>query len=93
VAKKRKFKINEDTMTTIVVSSLLFCVMIIVTGFVFVWFDKDPTSVVTSGSTVFGTELGVCGFITAITRVLDSKDRRAEQRRKRKEEKEDVTNG
>ena len=79
-------------MTTIVVSSLLICGIIIATGFVFIWFDKDPTSVVTSGSDVFGKELGVCGFITIITRFLDSKDRKAEQRRKRKEE-EDVTNG
>ena len=61
--KKRKFKINEDTMTTIVVSSLLFCVVITITGLVMAWFGVDVSSIVSSTHTVFGFELGVCGAI------------------------------
>ena len=85
--KKGKFKINEDTMTTIVVSSLIFCAVILVTGFVFVWFEKDPSTIVSDGTRVFGTELGVCGFITIIKRILDAMDRKDEARRQRDEER------
>lgn len=84
--KRRKgFRINEDTMTTIVVSSLVLCVVILLAGFVFVWFDKDPNALVEYGLRVFGTELGICGFITICKRILDAKDRRAEERRNRRE--------
>lgn len=79
MAKKRKFKINEDTMTTIVVSSLLFCGVIIVTGFVFVWFGKDPSSIVASGSDVFGKELGICGAMTIFQRWMSKRDKRKER--------------
>ena len=82
--KKRKFKINEDTMTTIVVSSLLFCFIIIIAGFVFIWFGKDPNSVVASGLDVFGKELGICGVMTIFQRWVTNRDRR--------KEKEDVVN-
>ena len=85
--KRKRFKINEDTMTTIVVSSLVLCVVILLMGFVFVWFDKDPNALVEYGLRVFGTELGICGFITICKRILDAKDRRAEESRRRAEER------
>ncbi|MBR5816056.1 MAG: hypothetical protein IKY38_01380, partial [Anaerotignum sp.] len=85
--RKRRFRINEDTMTTIVVSSLLLCVVILSTGFVFVWFDKDPNALVDYGLRVFGTELGICGFITICKRILDAKDRQIEESRRRAEER------
>ena len=69
-------------MTTIVVSSLLFCVAITITGVVMAWFGVDISSIVSSTHTVFGFELGVCGAI----KVLDIG---LEKRKK----KEDVTNG
>lgn len=81
VKKKRKFKINEDTMTTIVVSSLLFCVAITIAGLVLAWFGVDVSAIVSSTHTVFGLELGVCGVIKVF-------DYRAEKKKK----KEDVTN-
>ena len=74
-------------MTTIVVSSLLLCVVILSTGFVFVWFDKDPNALVDYGLRVFGTELGICGFITICKRILDAKDRQIEESRRRAEER------
>ena len=80
--KKRKFKINEDTMTTIVVSSLIFCVVITITGLVMAWFGIDVSAIVSSTHTVFGFELGVCGVIKVF-------DYWVEKRKK----KEDVTNG
>lgn len=79
--KKFKLKINEDTMTTIVVSSLLFCVLITITGLVMAWFDVDVSSIVSSTHTLFGLELGVCGVIKIF-------DYRTEKRKK----KGDVTN-
>ena len=59
----KKFKINNDTMTSIVIYCLLVCVLVIIVGFIFIWFDKDPSSIVQAVLTLFGTELGVCGLI------------------------------
>lgn len=80
--KKSKFKINEDTMTTIVVSSLLFCVAVTITGIVFQWFDKDISAIVASTHTVFGAELGICGLIKIFDNYLEKRNK-----------KEDVANG
>ncbi len=79
--KKFKLKINEDTMTTIVVSSLLFCVAITITGMVLACYGVDVSAIVSSSHTVFGLELGACCLIKVF-------DYRAEKRKK----KEDVTN-
>lgn len=78
--KKRKFKlkINEDTMTTIVVSSLIFCVLITVVGLVMACYGVDVSSIVSSTHTVFGFELGVCG-------VLKIFDYRNEKRKKQED--------
>ena len=83
MAKKKKFKvkINEDTMTTIVVSSLLFCVAITIAGLILAWFGVDVSAIVSSTHNVFGFELGVCGAIKVF-------DHWVEKRKK----KEDVTN-
>ena len=94
VAKKenrRRFrfppKINEDTMTSIVVYSLLFCVAVVVAGFVFLWFDKDASAIISSALAVFGTELGICGIMKIFDRNNEAADRRAEARRQRAEER------
>ena len=80
--KKSKLKINEDTMTTIVVSSLFFCVLVTIAGMVMACYGVDVSSIVSSTHTVFGLELGVCGVIKIF-------DYRNEKRNK----KEDVYNG
>lgn len=80
-------KINEDTMTSIVVYSLLFCVAVVVAGFVFLWFDKDASAIISSALAVFGTELGICGIMKIFDRNNEAADRRAEVRRQRAEER------
>lgn len=80
------WKINGDTMTTIVIFSLLFCVFIVVWGMRQAESGVDSASIVDSALRVFGTELGICGVMTMLKRWIDAQDRRAEERRKRREE-------
>ena len=92
MAKKEKRlrfspKINEDTMTSIVVYSLLFCVAMVVAGFVFLWFDKDASAIISSALAVFGTELGICGIMKIFDRNNEAEDRRREERQRRSEER------
>ena len=89
MAKKKKYflKINGDTMTTIVVSSLVLCVIFVVVGFWFAWNDKDVSSIVSSALLCFGTELGICGLMKIFDRNNERLDRQAEERRKRREER------
>ena len=82
---RKRFKINGDTMTTIVVSSLVLCVVFTVTGFVFAWHEKDVSAIVGSALLCFGTELGICGLMKIFDRNNEKADRRAEERRKRRE--------
>lgn len=80
-------KINGDTMTTIVVSSLLFCVTVVVAGFVFLWFDKDASAIISSALAVFGTELGICGIMKIFDRNNEAEAHRREERQRRAEER------
>lgn len=79
--RKRKFKINGDTMTTIVVSSLVLCVGFVVTGFIFAWYEKDVSSIVQAALLCFGTELGICGLMKIFDRNNERLDKQAEERR------------
>lgn len=87
MAKKKKYflKINGDTMTTVVVFSLLFCVVVIVWGMLQAKDGVDSSAIVDSALRVFGTELGICGIMTIFKRWTDAQDRRAEERRMRRE--------
>ena len=87
MAKKKRYflKINGDTMTTIVVSSLILCVAFTVAGFVFAWHEKDVSAIVGSALLCFGTELGICGLMKIFDRNSEKADRRAEERRNRRE--------
>lgn len=78
--KKWKWKINGDTMTTIVVSSLIFCVVIVVWGMVQAQHGVDSSAIVDSALRIFGTELGICGVMTIFKRWSDAQDKRQEQR-------------
>lgn len=73
-------KINGDTMTTIVVYSLLFCVTVVVAGMILGAFGRDVSAVVDSALRVFGTELGICGIMTIFQRWIAAQDRRQERK-------------
>ena len=79
-----KWKINGDTMTTIVVSSLIFCVVIVVWGMVQAENGVDSSAIVDSALRIFGTELGICGVMTIFKRWSDAQDKRQEQGRNRR---------
>ncbi|NCC17290.1 MAG: hypothetical protein EOM28_13385 [Clostridia bacterium] len=78
--KKLKWKVNGDTMTTIVVSSLIFCVLIVVWGMVQAQHGVDSSAIVDSALRIFGTELGICGVMTIFQRWIAAQDKRQEQR-------------
>jgi heme O synthase-like polyprenyltransferase len=78
-------------MTTIVVLSLFFCVLVVVAGIVLAYFGVDVSVIVGNALTVFGTELGICGVMTMFNRWVDRQDKqiqKREEKRKRQEEKE-----
>lgn len=81
----KKFKINGDTMTTVVVFSLLFSAAVAVTGIVLGTYGVDVSAIVDSTLRVFGTELGICGVMTIFKRWTEQQDRRTEERRQRRE--------
>ena len=80
------WKIDGDTMTTIVIFSIIFCVIIVVWGMRQAENGVDSAAIVDSALRVFGTELGICGVMTIFKRWTDAQDRRAEERRRRREE-------
>lgn len=81
---KKKWKINGDTMTTIVASSLIFCVVIVIWGMAQAEHGIDSSAIVDSALRIFGTELGICGVMTIFKRWSDAQDKRQEQRRNRR---------
>jgi UDP-N-acetylglucosamine pyrophosphorylase len=45
----------------------------------------DSAAIVDSALRVFGTELGICGFMTIFKRWMEQQDRRTAERQKRRE--------
>lgn len=90
--KRRRFRINDDTMTTIVVWSLLFCVAVVVAGMVLAFFGVDVSVIVGNALTVFGTELGICGVMTIFNRWADRQDKLAEKRQEIRMRREEIKN-
>ena len=84
--KNRILCINGDTMTTIVLFALFFCAAVIIWGMKQAAEGIDSSAIVDSALRVFGTELGICGVMTIFRRWTEAQDRRAEERRKRREE-------
>ena len=78
-------RINGDTMTTIVLFSLLFCTSVVIWGMLQAEKGIDSAAIVDSALRVFGTELGICGIMTIFRRWMEQQDRRAEERQKRRE--------
>lgn len=83
--KKTRFKINGDTMTSIVIYSLLFCGAVTIAGMTLGAFDHDVSAIVGSTHRVFGTELGICGVMTLYQRWEKKQDAKDEKRRRKKE--------
>ena len=73
-------KINDDTLTSIVVYSLIFCVIATVAGFVFAWFGIDVSAIVSSTHNVFGFELGACCGIKLYDRHIEKEDRKEQEK-------------
>ncbi|MCQ4936778.1 hypothetical protein [Anaerotignum propionicum] len=90
--KRRRFRINDDTMTTIVVLSLLFCVAVVVAGMILAFFGVDVSAIVGNALTVFGTELGICGIMTIFNRWADRQDKQAERRKESRLRREESEN-
>ena len=82
---KRKLTL-PSMMTAIVVFSLLFCTAIVIWGMLQAGNGTDSAAIVDSALRVFGTELGICGIMTMFKRWNEAQDRRAEERRNRREE-------
>ncbi len=79
-------------MTTIVVVSLVLCVIFVVTGFWFAWHDKDVSSIVGSALLCFGTELGICGLMKIFDRNNAIRDKELEENKRRAEERKERMN-
>lgn len=92
VKKNHCFKINNDTMTTVVISSLLFCVLVIVVGIILACFDIDVSTIVGQALTVFGTELGICGIMTIFNKHNERQDALATRRLEARLRREEIQN-
>ena len=79
--RKRRFsfKINADTLTSIVIYSLLFCAAVTIAGLVLGGYDHDVAAIIDSTHRVFGTELGVCGFIKIFQCWIDKRSGKSEE--------------
>ena len=86
--KRKGFRINNDTMTTIVVLSLLFCVAVIVAGMLLACFGVDVSIIVGNALSVFGTELGICGVMTIFNRWAGKQDQLAERRSEKRAQRD-----
>lgn len=78
------WKINDDTMTTIVIFSLFFCAAATIAGLVLGAFDHDVSAVIDSTHRIFGTELGICGLMKIYDKGVERSERKAAERRKRR---------
>ena len=78
--------INVNTLSVIVYASLLFCAYVVLRGMNMAQDGVDCASIVDSALRVFGTELGICGGITIYKRWVELQDRRAQERKERRQE-------
>lgn len=86
--KKHRWKITDDTLTSIVIYSLFFCAFITIAGMILGAFDHDVSAVVDSTHRIFGTELGVCGLLKIHDRTIAKAEKRAAERREKKARKD-----
>lgn len=83
--KEKKERLTPSFLTAAVVFSLLFSTAIVIWGMIQAGDGVDSAAIVDSALRVFGTELGICGFMTIFKRWMERQDKRAEERRKRRE--------
>lgn len=84
---RRSWKINNDTMTTIVLFSLFFCAAVTIAGLALGAFDHDVSAVIDSTHRIFGTELGICGLMKIYDKGVERSEQKAAERRKRRDRK------
>ena len=84
---RRSWKINNDTMTTIVLFSLFFCAAVTIAGLVLGAFGHDVSAVIDSTHRIFGTELGICGLMKIYDKGVERSEQKAAERRKRRDRK------
>ena len=84
--KEKKERLTPSFLTAAVVFSLLFSTAIVIWGMIQAGDGVDSAAIVDSALRVFGTELGICGFMTIFKRWVEQQDKRAEERKKRREE-------
>lgn len=68
-------KINGDTMTSIVLFSLLFCTSVVIWGMLQAADGINSAAIVDSALRVFGTELGICGVMTMFKRWTERQEK------------------
>ena len=73
-------------LTGAVIFSLLFSTFVVIWGMLQAGDGVDSAAIVDSALRVFGTELGICGVMTVFRRWAERQDRRAEERRRKREE-------
>ena len=73
-------------LTGAVIFSLLFSTFVVIWGMLQAGDGVDSAAIVDSALRVFGTELGICGVMTVFRRWAEQQDRRAEERRRKREE-------
>lgn len=83
--KEKKERLTLSFLTAAVVFSLLFSTGIVIWGMLQAGKGVDSAAIVDSALRVFGTELGICGFMTIFKRWMEQQDRRTAERQKRRE--------
>ena len=83
--KEKKEQLTPSILTAAVVFSLLFSTGIVIWGMLQAGKGVDSAAIVDSALRVFGTELGICGFMTIFKRWMEQQDRRTAERQKRRE--------
>ena len=73
-------------LTGAVIFSLMFSTFVVIWGMLQAGDGVDSAAIVDSALRVFGTELGICGVMTVFRRWAERQDRRAEERRRKREE-------
>ena len=86
--KRRRFRINDDTLTTIVVLCLIFCTFMVITSYFFAFKGIETSELLKTGIAFFGTELALSTLLTLQQRYFDKKDKK----KKEEEEQESKVN-
>jgi len=85
--KPNTIKINDDTLTTVVVFSLGFCVFISLWGMILTTFGIDCADIVGAILLIFGTELGICGLLKIYDKYVKKEEQKQADRKAGREQR------